>query len=84
MIFSLALEALITLVERNCDVDIGDNSGSFPAHLASRMDKLDCLRFLVKQGCTFDMTQGEGKTFAHMVSWVLQQLSFFIIELCVS
>ena len=59
---------MIALVERNCDVDIGDNTGCVPAHLASKLDRVDCLRFLVKQGCTMDMTQIEGKTFAHMVS----------------
>lgn len=67
----VALDSLIALVERNCDIDIGDNNGCLPAHLASKMDNVDCLRFLVKQGCTMDMTQGEGKTFAHMVSYYL-------------
>jgi len=59
---------VVALVERNCDIDIGDNTGCVPAHLAAKMDHLECLRFLVKQGCTLDMVQGEGKTFAHLVS----------------
>lgn len=57
----------MALVERNCDIDIRDSNGCVPAHLAAKADKLDSLRFLVKQGCTLDMTQADGKMFAHLV-----------------
>ena len=58
---------LICLVERECDITLRDNYGNLPVHLAAANDKLDCVRFLVKQGSSVEATQGDGKTVAHVV-----------------
>ncbi len=62
-----ALDCLICLVERDCDITIGDKSGALPIHYAASNNRLDCLRFLIKQGNSVDATQANGRTPSHIV-----------------
>ena len=62
-----ALKSLVCLVERDCDITIGDNAGNLPIHCAAAHNHLNCLRFLVKQGTSKEASQGDGKTPAHVV-----------------
>ena len=55
------------LVERDCDITIGDNGGNLAIHCAAGNNHLECLRFLVKQGTSKEVTQGDGKAPAHVV-----------------
>lgn len=75
------------LVERDCDITIGDNSGNLPIHFAAWHDHIDSLRFLVKQGSSMEFTQAEGKAAAHMVrtKWCQpnNQMEILLIE-CLS
>lgn len=64
----LALDSVILLVQRDCDITIADNNGYLPAHHAAKHNKVDCLRFLVKQGTPLEATQSDGKSLAHVVS----------------
>lgn len=63
-----ALDFLTLLIQRDCDITIVDKNGYLAAHHAARHDKLDCFRFLVKQGTALDATQSDGKTPTHVVS----------------
>ena len=58
---------MILLVQRDCDITIADNNGYLPAHHAAKHNKVDCLRFLVKQGTPLEATQSDGKSLAHVV-----------------
>lgn len=63
-----ALEFLALLIQRDCDITVSDKNGYLAAHHAARHDKLDCFRFLIKQGTALDATQSDGKTSTHVVS----------------
>ena len=67
MLYLAALDCLIVLVQRDCDITLGDNNGNLAAHHAAKNNKLDCLRFLVKQGTSLEATQADRKTPAHVV-----------------
>ena len=55
------------LVERDCDITLGDDSGTLPIHLAAAHDRLSCIRFLVGQSVSPESTNNAGKTPMHMV-----------------
>lgn len=55
------------LVQRDCDITLGDNNGYLALHHSAKNDKLNCARFLVKQGTSIEATQADGKTPAHVV-----------------
>lgn len=64
----LALQSVILLVQRDCDITLTDNNGYLASHHAARHNKLDCLRFLVKQGSNIEATQADGKSPSHVVN----------------
>lgn len=64
---SLATDCLASLVERDCDVILPDNSGCLAIHYAASNNRLDCVRFLIVQGTDLDVRQSQGKTPVHMV-----------------
>ena len=66
-----ALDLLICLVERECDLTLEDDAGNLPVHFAAMNDHLDCVRSLVKQGSSIEATQSDGRTPAHVVSDVI-------------
>lgn len=66
----VALESLICLVEHDCDTTVSDNNTFLAAHQAARYDKVDCLRFLVQQGTELDAALSDGRTLAHVVSFL--------------
>lgn len=66
------------LVERDCDTTVGDSNTYLAGHLAARYDKVDCLKYLVKQGTAIDAPQGEGKTCAHIVSMLMLQFKAYL------
>lgn len=63
-----ALASLILLVQRDCDITVGDGNGYLALHHSAKNNKLDCCRFLVKQGTSIEATQADGKTPAHVVN----------------
>lgn len=75
-----ALESVVCLVERDCDTTIGDTNTFLAGHLAARYDKVDCLKYLVKQGTAIDVPQGEGKASSHIVRLLLY---FFLFNLTI-
>ena len=74
-----ALNCLILLVQRDCDITLGDNNGYLAVHHAAKQNKLDCMRFLIKQGTSLEATQADGKTPAHVVGGSF--LALFAIEM---
>ena len=62
-----ALNSLICLVERDCDVTIGDRNNALPIHLSASKNKRECVKFLVRQGASLQATQKDGKTAVHLV-----------------
>ncbi len=67
------------LIERDCDITLGDAAGNLPMHVAARHDHVDCVRFLVKQGSLMEFTQQEGKMATHIVSMAtLNSLSHYL------
>lgn len=63
-----ALDCLVCLVERDCDITLGDSNANLPIHYAASSNHLDTVRFLARQGSSMLATQGEGKTIIHVVS----------------
>jgi ankyrin repeat protein len=63
------LQCLILLVQRDCDITLGDNNGYLALHHCAKNNKVDCCRFLVKQGTSLEATQADGKTPAHVVGF---------------
>ena len=63
-----ALDSLVCLVERDCDITIGDKTGQLPIHYAAANNRLDSLRFLIKQGNSLEATQATGRAPTHVVS----------------
>jgi ankyrin repeat protein len=61
------MSCLVCLVERDCDITIGDHKGNVALHYAAMSNHLDCVRFLLKQGASMDCSQDEGKKPLHLV-----------------
>lgn len=93
----LALQSVILLVQRDCDITLTDNNGYLASHHAARHNKLDCLRFLVKQGSNIEATQADGKSPSHVVNafhsctctsnsqqcfWMVSIYIFLILTFC--
>ena len=62
------MDSVVCLIERDCDTTVGDSNTYLAAHLAAKYNKVDCLKFLVKQGTALDAIQAEGKACSHIVS----------------
>lgn len=85
---------MILLVQRDCDITLTDNNGYLASHHAARHNKLDCLRFLVKQGSNIEATQADGKSPSHVVNsftgisnsqqciWMVSIYIFLILTFC--
>ena len=75
MLRLLALRCLVFLVEHDLDLMLADKNGAMPLHIASVKNHLNCVRFIVQQGCPIDTAQPDGKTAAHIVRELKKQKS---------
>jgi len=63
-----ALQCIIFLMERNCDIFATDSAGLLPLHHAATNNHVDCVRFLVAQGTSLVATDNSGRTPLHRVN----------------
>ena len=80
-LFHLALKSLTCLVQRDCDVTIGDKNNALPIHSAAAKNKRECVKYLVQQGANLLSTQKDGKTAIHLVSTQIM-VYFSVRNLC--